>query len=157
MAVAIYIKFPAGIKGETEQAGHEEEVAATSLQWGAGRAISIASVGRETGLATVSDIVFTKSFDSASNDLANACLLATPLDEIVITFRKDAGEASLDYLAYTLTDCLISNYSMSAGGETPVESVSISFIKIKGLYKKQASDHSAASEHEFEYSLRARV
>lgn len=157
MAVSIFIKMPAGIKGETEQEGHAEEVAASSLSWGAARAISVASVGRETGLAVVSDMTFTKSFDSASNDLANACLLATPLDEIVITFRKDAGEASLDYLAYTLTDCLISNYSFSAGGDTPVETVSISFIKIKALYKKQASDHSAASEHEIEYSLRARV
>jgi type VI secretion system secreted protein Hcp len=157
MAVSIYIKMPAGIKGETEQAGHVEEIAATSLQFGIARNISIASSGRETGLPSVSDFTFTKSFDSSSNDLMKACLLATALDEIVITFRKDAGEASLDYLVYTLSDCLISSYQMSAGGETPMENVSISFIKIKSLYKKQASDHSAASEHEVEYDLRARV
>lgn len=157
MAVSIYIKLPAGIKGEAEQAGHEDEIAATSLQWGASRSISIATSGRETGLAMISDMTFTKSLDSSSNDLFKACSLATALDEIVITFRKDAGDASMDYLIYTLTDSLISGYSFSAGGDTPMESVSISFTKIKAVYKKQATDHSSASENEFEYNLRARV
>ena len=157
MAVSIYVKMPAGIKGEAEQTGHADEIAATSLHWGASRNISLATSGRETGLATVTDVVITKSVDSSSSDLAKASLLATALDEIVITFRKDAGDATLDYLTYTLSDCLISGYSLSAGGDTPMESVSISFIKIKGLYKKQATDHSSASDHEFEYNLRARV
>lgn len=157
MAAEIFVKFPKDIKGETAQAGHVDEVPISSVQWGMGRNISIVSGSRQTSVPSFSDVVLTKQFDSASNDLAKACSFATPLDEIVITFRKDAGDASIGYLSYTLTDCLISSYTVSAATGAPVESVSISYIKIKSTYKKQASDHSAASDHEFEYDLRARV
>lgn len=157
MAAEIFAKFPNDIKGETSQAEHVDEVPLTSVQWGVGRAVSIVSGSRQTASPTFSDIVITKQIDSASNDLAKACFFATHLDEIVITFVKDAGEASTGYLAYTLTDCLISNYTISGATGSPTESISISFIKIKSLYKKQANDHSSASDHEFEYDLRARV
>ncbi len=157
MAVAIFAKFPAGIKGESLQAGHTDEIPVTSFQFGIGRGVSLTGNARETSVASFSEIVITKSMDSASNDLAAACAKATPLDEIVITFVKDAGDDQLDYLTYTLTDSLISGYSVSSGGDTPSESISINYIKIKSVYKKQASDHSSASDHEFEYDLLARV
>jgi type VI secretion system secreted protein Hcp len=159
MASAIFIKFPNGIAAETTQSGHEESVAATSVQWGVGRAVSTSftSSGRETSTPNFSELVFTKMFDSASNDLALAAVKGTSFDEVTITFRKDTGEDQLDYLVYTLTDVLISSYSMSSGGETPMESLSLNYTKIKGLYVKQADDHSAGSEHEFEYNLRTQA
>jgi type VI secretion system secreted protein Hcp len=159
MASAIFIKFPNGIAAETTQAGHEESVAATSVQWGVSRAVSTSftSSGRETSTPVFSELVFTKMFDSSSNDLALAAAKGKSMDEVTITFRKDTGEDQMDYLVYTLTDVLISSYSMSSGGETPMESISLNYTKIKGLYVKQADDHSAGSEHEFEYNLRTQV
>jgi type VI secretion system secreted protein Hcp len=159
MASAIFIKFPNGIAAETTQSGHEESVAAMSVSWGVGRAVSTSftSSGRETSTPTFSEFVFTKMFDSASNDLALAAAKGTSFDEVTVTFRKDTGDDQLDYLVYTLTDVLISSYSMSSGGETPMESLSLNYTKIKGLYVKQADDHSAGSEHEFEYNLRTQV
>jgi type VI secretion system secreted protein Hcp len=79
------------------------------------------------------------------------------MDEVTITFRKDTGEEQLDYLIYTLTDVLISSYSMSSGGETPMESLALNYTKIHSKYVKQADDHSTGSEHEFEYNLRTQV
>ncbi len=76
---------------------------------------------------------------------------------MTITFRKDTGDDQLDYLVYTLTDVLISSYTMSSGGETPMENLSLNYTSIKGLYVKQADDHSAGSEHEFEYNLRTQT
>ncbi len=159
MAVSIFGKFPSGIKGESQQAGHEDEVVILSLNWGLTRPASLTGNSRATGVAAFSDISIMKQTDSASNDLFLACAKATALDEIVITFVKDAGDDQLDYLAYTLSNCLISGYQLSGstGGDTPTENVTISFTKIKGLYKKQGSDHSSSSDHEAEYDLMARV
>ncbi len=153
----IFIKFPNDIKGETSQAGHVDEVPASGVQWEVRRAVELSAGSRQTGRASFSDVIVTKEFDSASNDLAKACFLASALDEIVITYRKDAGDESLDYLVYTLNDCLISSYSVVAEDGRPKESLTISYIKLKSKYKKQANDHSAASEHEFEFDLRGRV
>lgn len=157
MAAEIFAKFPKDIKGETAQAGHVDEVPISSIQWGLARNISLVSGSRQTSVPSFSDVVMTKQIDSASSDLAKACSFATPLDEIVITFRKDAGEESLGYLTYTLTDCLISSYTVSASLGAPTEAFSISYVKIASTYKKQASNHSSASDHEFEFDLRARV
>lgn len=153
----IFIKFPNDIKGETGQAGHEDEVPATGVQWGVHRSVELSAGSRQTGRASFSDVTIFKEFDSASNDLAKACFLASALDEIVITYRKDAGDESLDYLVYTLGDCLISSYAVIAEDGRPKESLTISYIKLKSTYKKQANDHSSASEHEFEFDLRGRV
>ena len=159
MASAIFIKFPNGIAAETAQTGHEESVAATSVQWGVGRSVSssFTSSGRETSTPVFSELVFTKMFDSSSNDLALAAAKGKSMDEVTITFRKDTGDDQMDYLVYTLKDVLISSYSMSSGGETPMESLSLNYTNIKGVYVKQADDHSAGSEHEFEYDLRAQA
>jgi type VI secretion system secreted protein Hcp len=159
MASAIFIKFPNDITAETTQSGHEGSVAALSVSWGVGRAVSssFTSSGRETSTPVFSELVFSKLFDSASNDLALAAAKGKAMDEVTITFRKDTGEEQLDYLVYTLSDVLISSYSMSSGGETPTETLSLNYTKIKGLYVKQADDHSTGSEHEFEYNLRTQV
>ncbi len=159
MAVSIFGKFPSGITGEAKQAGHEEEVVILSLSWGVSRSISLTGGSRDTGVASFSDVSIQKEADSASSDLFAACTKATPLDEIVITFVKDAGDDQIDYLTYTLSNCLISSYQVSgsSGGGNPMESVSISFNKIKALYKKQEDDHSSSSDHEAEYDLMARV
>ncbi len=159
MASAIFIKFPNGIAAETSQTGHEESVAAISVQWGVSRSVSssFTSSGRETSTPNFSEMVFTKMFDSSSNDLALAAAKGKSMDEVTVTFRKDTGEDQMDYLVYTLKDVLISSYSMSSGGETPMESLSLNYTHIKGVYTKQADDHAAGSEHEFEYDLRAQA
>jgi type VI secretion system secreted protein Hcp len=159
MAVSIFIKLPNGIEAETEQSGHEGSIAASSVQWGVGRGVSsvVGNAARETSTPNFSEVVFTKVFDSSSNDIALAACKGKPMDEVTITFRKDTGDDQMDYLVYTLTDVLISSYSFSSGGETPMESVSMNFTKIASKYIKQATDHSAGSEHEFEYDLRAQA
>ncbi len=158
MAAGIFINMGNGIKGESGQAGHIDEIVASSLQWGVGRGVSgFANGSRETSSPSFSEMVFTKTFDLASNDLSKAASNATNFPEIVITLRKETGGEGLDYLVYTLTNVLISGYSVSSGGMTPSESVSLNYTTIKSTYKKLADDHSEAGENEFEYDLRAQT
>ena len=156
MAAGIFINMGSGIKGESVQEGHKDEIAASSLQWGVGRGVSSYTSGnRETTTPSFSEMVFTKTFDISSNDLAKAATMGKSLPEVKISLRKDTGEGGLDYLVYTLTDVLISSYSVSSGGETPSESISMNYIKIKSEYKKLATDHSEAGDNDFEYDLAA--
>lgn len=156
MAAGIFINLGNGIKGESEQEEHVDEISASSIQWGVGRGVSSYTSGnRETSSPSFSEMVFTKTFDISSNDIAKAAAMGISLSEVVVTLRKDTGEGGIDYLVYTLTDCLISGYSVSSGGTTPMESVSLNYVKIKSVYKKLATDHSDAGENDFEYDLRA--
>jgi type VI secretion system secreted protein Hcp len=75
----------------------------------------------------------------------------------MISLVRDNGEDGFTYLTYELSDVFISGYSVSSGGDTPVESVSLNFAKIKSVYKKLASDHSDSGENEFEYDLKAQA
>ena len=156
MAAGIFINLGNGIKGESEQEGHVDTISASSIQWGVGRGVgSYTSGNRETSSPSFSEMTFTKTFDISSNDIAVAASMGLSLAEVTITLRKDTGTTGIDYLVYTLTDCLISGYSVSSGGTTPMESVSLNYVKIKSVYKKLATDHSDAGENEFEYDLRA--
>jgi type VI secretion system secreted protein Hcp len=156
MAAGIFIDLGNGIKGESIQSGFEDHIAAQSVQWGAGRGIGTHTSGvRETSRPTFAELVFTKSLDISSNDILKAFTKGKALPTVKITFVRDDGEAGFDYLVYELADCLISSYSLSSGGDTPSESVSLNYAKIKATYKKLGADHSAAGENDFEYDLMA--
>jgi type VI secretion system secreted protein Hcp len=158
MPAVIFIDLGNGIKGESAQKGFEDQIAAQSLQWGVGRGISSFTSGiRETSRPTFSEVVFTKTLDIATNDILIAMAKGKALPTVKISFVRDDGEEGFNYLTYELSDVLISSYSASSGGETPTESVSLNFAKIKSTYKKLGSDHSDSGENEFEYDLKAQV
>lgn len=156
MAVSGYMKI-AEIPGESGRKDHEDEIIVSSVQWGASRPmVNTPGVGRSTGMPNVTSIMVTKYYDKSSPYLSLAVLKATSFPEIVITLRKDSGEAHLDYLTITLTDCMVESYNFTGASEVetpPMESISIVFNKVKVLYIEQASDHSAGGEHEFEYDM----
>jgi type VI secretion system secreted protein Hcp len=158
MAAGIFIDLGNGIKGESTQIGFEDHIAASSLQWGVGRGIGAFTSGiRETSRPNFSELTFSKTVDISTNDIIVAMSKGKALATVMISFVRDNGEDGFTYLTYELTDVFISSYSVSSGGETPMESVSLNFAKIKSVYKKLASDHSDAGENEFEYDLKAQA
>jgi type VI secretion system secreted protein Hcp len=158
MPAVIFIDLGNGIKGESTQVGFEDHIAASSLQWGVGRGIGAFTSGiRETSRPTFSEVVFTKTLDISTNDIIGAMVKGKALAMVKISFVRDDGGDGFNYLTYELSDVLISSYSASSGGETPSESVSLNFAKIKTVYKKLASDHSDSGENEFEYDLKAQA
>jgi len=158
MPAVIFIDLGNGIKGESAQKGFEDQIAAQSLQWGVGRGIGGFTSGiRETSRPSFSEVVFTKTLDISSNDILIAMSKGKALPTVTISFVRDDGEEGFNYLKYELSDVLISSYSVSSGGETPSESVSLNFAKIKAVYKKLGSDHSDSGENEYEYDLLAQA
>lgn len=155
MPMTGYMKLP-DIDGESRRADHEDEIDLLSIDWSMAQAATMqVGSGRTRSRATVNPISVTKSYDASSPYIALACMQGKAFDEVVISFRKDSGEAHLDYLKITLTNVVISsyNFSGSAMGEEITDSLSLSFEKINVLYTMQADDHSSGDEHEIEYDV----
>jgi type VI secretion system secreted protein Hcp len=132
----IYMSYD-GIPGDVTSSGHEKWIEVNSFQWGVGRGIDNSSGSgsdREGSVPSVSEIVVTKVTDGASTNLMRAGLGLAPAGEgktVTIDFVKtDAGKPEV-YLEFTLTNCLISGWSLSSGGDRPTESVSLNFTKVE--------------------------
>lgn len=157
MPLTGYLKLP-DIDGESRRADHEGEIDIIGTNWSMSQpATQQIGSGRVKSRAVIQPITLTKLYDAASPYIALACMQAKPFDEVVITFRKDSGDAHLDYLAITLTNVIITDYKTLAAptDEEITELVSLAFEKIKVKYTVQADDHSKGDEHEVEYDLSA--
>ena len=84
--------------------------------------------------------------DKASPNLMLFCLQGKHVGEALVTVRKAGGENSLPYLKITMNDIIVSNVSVSCSesDERPVESVSLSFAKVKVEYQAQDKTGKAA-------------
>lgn len=130
--MAIYMEID-GIKGDATQDNHADWINVNSFQFGVGRGISTPVGGaqnREASEPSISEITVTKQLDSASTLLFQEATVTTEGKKITIDFcRTDKG--GTPYLQVILTNTLISGYSISSGGDTPSESLSLNFTKIE--------------------------
>ena len=128
----IYMKYDS-IDGDVTAAGHEKWIEVNSFQWGVGRGISSPTGGssdREASAPSVSEIVVTKPTDIASVKLLDESLEGEGTDVTIDFCKTDKGQLNV-YLSYTLNNTMISGFSMSSGGDRPLESVSLNFTKIQ--------------------------
>jgi type VI secretion system secreted protein Hcp len=130
--MAIYVKY-GDIKGDVTEETHVGWLEVSSFQWGAGRGIS-SPVGntnnREASAPSVSEITVTKQTDIASTKLLTEALEGEG-KTVEIDFTKTDNKTIEVYMKYTLTNCMISGYSVSSGGDRPSESLSFNFTKIE--------------------------
>jgi type VI secretion system secreted protein Hcp len=125
------------IDGAVTTKGFEKWIELNSFQFGVGRAIGTAARGaatREANEPSISEIVVTKRLDKASTkmfqDATGGDLSATVKFKFTTT-TKDKVET---YLAFELSNCGLSGYSLSSGGDAPQESLSINYSKIMYTY-----------------------
>jgi len=128
----IYMKFD-GIDGDVTEEGHKKWIELSSCQWGLGRGISSPTGGsadRESSAPSVSEVTVSKAQDVATIKLVDAALQGEgKLVEIDFT-KTDKGKLEV-YLKLTLTNTMISGYSLSSGGDRPSESLSLNFTKVE--------------------------
>ena len=131
----IYMSYE-GITGDVTAQGYTGQIELNSFQWGVGRAISSPTGGggdREAAAPSVSEITVTKPLDKASPALLSQSL-AGEGKLVVISFVKSDNGQLKTYLKVTLTNTLISSFSMSSGGDRPTESLTFNFTKIQFDY-----------------------
>ncbi|WP_158743550.1 type VI secretion system tube protein Hcp [Acidisphaera sp. L21] len=129
--MAIYMKF-GDIKGRVATEGFKEWIELMSFQHGVGRAVTSGSGGkqREGSNPEISEVVVTKVFDDASSKLYQDALAGSFDTKVEFKFTTTTKNKIDTYLAYELKQCGVSSYSMSSGGDNPMESLSLNFTNI---------------------------
>ena len=143
MAVDHFLKLD-GIKGESADAKHKDEIDILSFSFGVTQTGTHGTGGGGgAGKADVQDIHITKAVDKSSPELLLACCNGKHIKEALFTVRK-ASETALEYLKFKLTDILISGvHATGTGDEILTEEVSLNFSKIQYQYQQQGPDGKA--------------
>jgi type VI secretion system secreted protein Hcp len=130
----IYMNYDSlAIKGDVTEDGHKDWIELNSFQWGVGRGISSptgASADRESSAPSVSEITVTKASDISTPKVLNEALQGDGKTVIIDFTKTDKGKLEV-YQTFTLTNCMISGYSTSSGGDRPSESLSLNFTKVE--------------------------
>ena len=155
MASDIFAKIE-GIKGESFDAKHKDEIEVLSFSWGVTNSGSVVSGGGGgTGKATFQDLSLVHKIDKASPLLMKACATGSHLKDATITQRK-AGRDQEDFLIIKLNDVIITGVTDgAASGEAGSETVSLTFLKIDLEYKPQKADGSLDTGIHFKFDLKA--
>jgi type VI secretion system secreted protein Hcp len=130
--MAIYMKVP-GADGSVTASGYEKWIELDSMQFGVGRMVTMDTgnlANRSSGLPSFSEITVSKTTDDSTYGLLNDAILGKEGKKIEIAV-VEPGDKPTEYVKYTLEDAIISSYSMSAAGDKPHESVSISYAKVE--------------------------
>jgi type VI secretion system secreted protein Hcp len=129
--VAIYMKF-GDVNGDVTTEGYKNWIELNSFQFGVSRDMSSGAHGatRESSAPSISEIVVTKLFDSSSAKLYQDSLAGNLDTKVQIKLTTTTKNKTETFLTYELTDCGVSSYSLSSGGDQPTESLSLNFLKI---------------------------
>ena len=101
MAADGFLKLD-GVKGESRDAKHPEEIQILDVQWNLHQQGSMGyGGGGGTGRVDFHDVSFTKRFDLSSPILMGFCANGKHIKDGLVTIRK-AGEQPLEYLKIKL-------------------------------------------------------
>jgi type VI secretion system secreted protein Hcp len=156
-AVDYFIKFD-GIKGESADVKHKDEIDVESWSWGETHAgAAPPGGGGGAGKVSMQDFHFVMRLNRASPGLMKACATGQHIKTATLSGRK-AGKGQLDYLTFKFQDVLVS--SMQTGGSEdadvlPTDQVSFNFAKLAVEYKPEKADGSLGVAVQFRYDLKA--
>lgn len=114
---------------------HREWIRVDSVQWGMARYFPGPPSPRAN--VTVSDVAVTKTLDKASPSLSKACADGKSLAKVEIQFCTGACKDKQKYLEYTLTNVIVTSYSISGTSQddtVPVEQVTMNYAEIEWTY-----------------------
>ena len=141
MAVDYFIKFD-GIKGESTDAKHKDEVDVESWSWGETQtAERHPGGGGGVGRVSMQDFQFVMRLNRASPPYAR--LRDRAAHQVGNAHRPQGrGKSQAEYLTFKLTDVLVSSYQTggSEHADVPIDQVSLNFAKIQVEYRAQRPD-----------------
>jgi type VI secretion system secreted protein Hcp len=126
------------LEGSSKAGGHENKIEVVSWNHAFNQPTTAATKSSDqqaVSRANHSDLTFTKYFDNASDDIMKACWTGQQMQTCIFQMYRSSGTtdtgASTEYLKIELEDVIISNYSVSGGGdELPVENITLNYTKI---------------------------
>ena len=134
--MAIYMKF-GSIKGAVTADGFKDWIQVNSFTWGANRAIHNAAGffhSREHSAPALSEVTVTKQTDLSSPKLFLESVGGKLNNKVTLKFTTTADKETKTFLTFELTDCGLSGYSLSSGGDMPTETLRLNFTKISKTF-----------------------
>jgi type VI secretion system secreted protein Hcp len=158
MAVDMILELD-DIEGESKVENFEKKIDVSSFSWGASNSGSAHMGGGASGggKGNIHDMSFTKTVDNASPTLFKLCYTGKHIKTGKLHVRKSAGEDKLEYQLFEMEEVYITNVSMgdAAGNETPSESFTLTFAKIKYTYKQQSETGGDQATPFFEVDIKS--
>jgi type VI secretion system secreted protein Hcp len=136
-AVDVFLSM-SGIKGESTDASHPDEIEVLSWSWGESTGTARTRRG-PLPAACIQDLALMKVIGSASPQLVLNAVAGTVAPEAVLTMRK-SGEPPVEFLVLRMTNVTVVSYQISGSNEKPTESVALHFESMKGEYRRQKAD-----------------
>ena len=158
MAVDMILELE-GIVGESKVENFDKQIDVSSFSWGASNSGSAHTGGGASGggKGNIHDMSFTKTVDNASPTLFKLCYQGKHIKTGKLHVRKSAGEEKLEYQLMEMEEVYVTNISMgdAAGNETPSESFTLTFAKIRYTYKQQSETGGDKPEQFFEVDIKS--
>ncbi|MCK8116801.1 type VI secretion system tube protein Hcp [Pseudoalteromonas sp. 2CM37A] len=130
MQANTYLKY-GKIEGETTAAGFEGTITVLSLDFNVSREISSytgTAMDRESSSARLGDLTITKLQDNASSYLLEEATIGKGQPAVFQITKQ--GDVIEEIVNITLTDAMISSYSLSVQGDRPIETITISYTEM---------------------------
>jgi type VI secretion system secreted protein Hcp len=152
MAFDAFLKIE-GIKGESTDKGHPDEIEISSFSWGVTNTGSAGSGGGGgAGKAVAQDFHFTSPLSKASPSLMLACATGRHFPLATLTCRKSGGD-HFEFLKIKLSDFLVSSYQTGGAAQAdqavPTDQFSLNFVKIDFLYAVERTGEQIESTFDF--------
>ena len=163
MAFDAFLKLD-GIKGESRDQKHKDEIELVSFSWGETNAgVRFGGGGGGAGRVTFQDFHFTHRVDKATPLLVFACASGQHIANATLTCRRPSaqgGEGAAaaaaavpapgpgEFLIYQMTNVLITSFAdagVSADEDRPIESISFNFQALQIEYTPQNADGASGS------------
>jgi len=149
MAADYFLKIE-GIKGESTDDKHKDQIEILNFSTGVSQPVSGASKtgGRTGGRADFQDFTVTKTVDTSTPDLMLHCANGKHIPKIEFESCL-ATEDKHTFLKYEFTDVIVASVSPSgsaqSGENKPLETVSFAYGKMKIEYTPISSDGKAGA------------
>jgi type VI secretion system secreted protein Hcp len=144
MAINAFMKICGpDINGGSSSKGHETEIEVIS--WNHGFNQPTSAVRSHGGSGTVEKanhqpFVFTKTLDSATDDLLKGCWSGTHHDSATLTCYRSSGDTGgnqigVAYLKVEMESVIVSDFQISGSvGDIPMETVALTYAKVTYTY-----------------------
>jgi len=153
----IHLKLD-GIKGESVDLQHKDEIDIFSWNWGVAAPLPVAGGGGGgAGRPAFTDLTFTHRADRASPGLWAACATGRHIKEARLAIAH-AGAAAPDYILIKLGDVAVTSVALADvanDGQAPLETVTLHYAKVEYDYRPQNANGSLGGAVVFKYDLKA--
>ena len=151
------MQYDLGIEGNVTATGFEKCIKVSSVHFGVSREITMEAgkmANREQGKPNITEVTLTKEADNSVAALFKESVSGSAGKKATLKFVRTGTDNVEEFMEYSLENCLVSSYSISADGdEEPLENISLSFSKCEINYKDHDLTNKTGSPQRAGYDL----